>query len=233
MISLSLLKKYQNYSDKGVGLIKAVIFDMDGVLIDSEPYYLQRRLDFFASVKITVAKSQLQQVVGGNMKVVLPLLLPGKSSAEYAQLLQAYRAYKASHPLNFAAALQPGAADALESLKNEGYQLALASSSDRQFIQGMLMKTELTGVFSVVLSGQDFAKSKPDPSIYLTALQQLQVAATEALAIEDSQMGIASAKAAGIYTLAFAVTNPLVATDQSAADAHIAKFDQLFSYLKR
>ncbi|WP_125766606.1 HAD family hydrolase [Lapidilactobacillus wuchangensis] len=212
-------------------MIKAVIFDMDGVLIDSEPYYLQRRLDFFASVAITVAKSQLQQVVGGNMKVVLPLLLPGKTAPEYAALLQSYRAYKASHPLNFTAALQPGAREILQELQQQGYQLALASSSDRQFIQEMLTKTQLTDVFSVVLSGQDFAKSKPDPSIYLTSLNQLGVTAKEALAIEDSQMGIASAKAAGIYTLAFAVTNPLVATDQSAADAKIEKFDQVLTYL--
>lgn len=214
-------------------MIKAVIFDMDGVLIDSEPYYLQRRLDFFDSVAITVAKSQLQQVVGGNMKVVLPLLLPGKTATEYDELLAAYRAYKASHPLNFAAALQSGAREVLQKLTEQHYQLALASSSDRQFIEEMLTKTGLTAVFSVILSGQDFAKSKPDPSIYLTALQQLGVTADQALAIEDSQMGIASAKAAGIETLAFAVTNPLVATDQSAADAWIQEFNQIFNYLPR
>lgn len=212
-------------------MIKAVIFDMDGVLIDSEPYYLQRRLDFFASQQIAVAPAQLQHVVGGNMKVVLPLLVPGQTAAQYATLLQRYRAYKDAHPLNFAAALQPGAAAVLAQLRAAHYQLALASSSDRSFIDEMLTKTQLTDCFSVVLSGQDFAKSKPDPSIYLTALAQLGDTAAEAIAIEDSQMGIASAKSAGIFTLAFAVTNPLVATDQQAADAKIQRFDQLFKYL--
>lgn len=215
----------------GDNVIKAVIFDMDGVLIDSEPYYLQQRMAYFKLIGVDVDDDRLQEMVGGNMKIVLPQLLPGKTDAAYAQLRAGYRYFKSRHPQDFRQTLMADAKSTIEALRQQDYLLALASSSERPTINEMLTNTGLNGDFAVILSGADFPKSKPDPSIYLTALAQLEVRPEEAVAIEDSQIGIEAAQTAGIYTYAVAVSDPRVATDQSAADAHLANLSALLPAL--
>jgi HAD superfamily hydrolase (TIGR01509 family) len=115
----------------------------------------------------------------------------------------------------------------LQHLKEQNIRMALASSSDRQTINTMLATTGLKEYFETTLSGEDFERSKPDPSIYLTALEKLAIDAKDAAAVEDSEMGIAAAKAAGIFTFAVAVDDPRVATDQSQADYRLRKLGQL------
>lgn len=208
-------------------MLKAVIFDMDGVLINSEPYYLEQRNKFFSLLGLDITDERLQHMTGGNMKIVLPELLPGKTSEEYAQIRKGYRYFKSQHPQDFKALLMPDARKTLQFLKDQGLRLALASSSDRKTIQEMLAATDFGEFFEVTLSGEDFERSKPDPSIYLTALEKLGLDAKDAAAVEDSAMGIAAAKAAGIFTFAVAVDDPRVATDQSQADYRLRRLGQL------
>ncbi len=208
-------------------MLKAVIFDMDGVLINSEPYYLQQRLDYFKLLGIDVSDEHVQNMTGGNMKIALPQLLPGKTTAQYARIRRGYRYFKSQHPQDFNAMLMPDTRRVLQHLKEQNIRMALASSSDRQTINTMLATTGLKEYFETILSGEDFERSKPDPSIYLTALEKLAIDAKDAAAVEDSEMGIAAAKAAGIFTFAVAVDDPRVATDQSQADYRLRKLGQL------
>ncbi|WP_125605067.1 HAD family hydrolase [Lapidilactobacillus bayanensis] len=208
-------------------MLKAVIFDMDGVLINSEPYYLQQRIAYFKLLGLNISDERIANMTGGNMKLVLPQLLPGRTPTDYEQMRKGYRYFKLQHPQDFKATLMPDALKTLTHLQQQGVRMALASSSDRQTIDTMLTTTGLGEFFEVTLSGEDFERSKPDPSIYLTALAKLQIDAKDAAAVEDSEMGIAAAKAAGIFTFAVAVADPRVATDQSQADYRLRKLGQL------
>jgi HAD superfamily hydrolase (TIGR01509 family) len=112
--------------------------------------------------------------------------------------------------------LFPEVVPSLEALKVAGYKLALASSSDHAAIDHILSENALAAYFPVVLSGQDFKESKPNPEIYLTAMKRLGAAPEETLIIEDSAVGIRSGKAAGATV--WAIEYKDVEIDQSEAD---------------
>lgn len=177
---------------------KAVIFDMDGVLVDTERYYLQRREEFFGSHDISIAHLTPSDFIGGNMREIWPRILGEKfNPREAVQLQKEYEYYKATHPMPYADLLYPDVTEILDYLKEQQTKIALASSSSMNDIQQVLSIHRLQPYFEVVLSGNDLKETKPNPEIYLSAIQKLQVKAIDSLVIEDSEKGISAGKAAG------------------------------------
>ena len=210
---------------------QAVIFDMDGVLVESEPETLKQRDGYFAELGLDIDQATQTAMLGGNLADIWPRLLPGRSAAEYDRLQKGYVAYKHAHPFDYGKIMLPDVATTFAWLHEHGVSVAIASASDHDFIDQMLDQTRLRPYVDVVTSGTDFTASKPDPAVYLAALAALNLPAKAALAVEDSTIGIQAAKAAGLFTLAVPIRDARFTADQSAADARIKTVAAVREYL--
>lgn len=177
---------------------KAVIFDMDGVLVDTEHYYYTRRETFLTSKGISIKHLSPLVFIGGNMKQVWHMILADDYDKWDVKALQEeYKQYKLDHSIPYDTLLFSDAPTILEELTKKGYRLGLASSTAKLEILSALKTTKLERYFDVVLSGDDFNESKPNPEIYQVAMKELDVKPTETLIVEDSTKGIAAGVAAG------------------------------------
>lgn len=202
---------------------KGIIFDMDGVLIDSEVYYFKRRMNFFAEVQLSPGSRAINDYVGKTEAEIWQTLVPENPSLR-AELKTTYRAYQKQHPIDFEQALRKEVKPVLKKFSAAGIRMALASSSPRQMIDEMLTVCQLQSYFCYVISGEELTQSKPHPEIYQLAQSHLDC--EQIAAVEDSPIGIQSAKAAGIYTIA--LKQPF-AVDQSQADQMIDSLEELLS----
>jgi len=119
---------------------KGIIFDMDGVLIDSEVYYFKRRMNFFAEVQLSPGSRAINDYVGKTEAEIWQMLVPENPSLR-AELKTTYRAYQKQHPIDFEQALRKEVKPVLKKLSAAGIPMALASSSPRRMIDEMLTAT--------------------------------------------------------------------------------------------
>lgn len=213
--------------------IKAVIFDLDGVLIDSEVCYISKLRHF---VKDEFGKDVPQQallpIVGASglahWLAVKPYLPQEWEREDY---ITAYRAYLARNPISYSELCFPDVPPTLDWLRTRGYRIALATSSPRDKVEQSIGECRLTGYFEAMLTRDDVENCKPDPEIYLKVLDRLELLPEQCLVVEDSTLGIAAAKAAGI-TVAARWENryPM---DQSQADHLLDRIGNLPTLLER
>ncbi len=204
---------------------QAVIFDMDGVLFDTEEFYYSRRKTFLADRGISIDHLPPSFFIGGNMKQVWQKILGSDYDKwDVAQLQADYIAYKLANPLPYQEVIFSDVRPTLDRLSQEGFKIGLASSSTKADILKALSDTDLTHYFDVILSGQEFPESKPNPAIYNKAAELLGFAKEELLVIEDSEKGIAAAVAAGIEV--WAIKDERYGLNQTAADRLIAGLSQ-------
>lgn len=210
-------------------MMKAVIFDMDGVLVDSEPANNEQVADFMEMLKERPTEEFLDSLVGCSYehatKVCLEYLNIEMDDDVFMQQLDAYIQ---EHPFNYADYLNPGVKEILTDLRTRGYKTAIASSSLLSQIQKMLKECNLEKEFDVILSGEMFVESKPNPEIYLVAAKELGIQASECLVIEDSSYGIEAGKRAGMKVLALKDTR--YGIDQSQADHMISSMLEIKKY---
>jgi HAD superfamily hydrolase (TIGR01509 family) len=184
-------------------MIKAVIFDMDGVLIDAKDWHyesLNRALSHFGQ-EIN-RYEHLVTFDGLPTKKKLEMLsmegrIPKGLHQFIDKLKQAYTMeiiYNRCKPV-----FQHQYA--LSRLKNEGYQLAVCSNSIRNTIAVMMEKSSLVQYLEFFLSNQDVVKGKPDPEIYTKAIERLGLSPKECLIVEDNENGIKAARASGAHLL--------------------------------
>ena len=179
-------------------MIEAILFDNDGVLVDSEPVFVQACIDAARMVGYTVTADdyvRLTMTLGQSIYQELGLsdgeieALRKKRDTGYGELL-------AERDL-----VLPGVREAVAALA-ERLRLAVVTSSRKPFFEQMHRRSELLPHFDFVLTREDFEKSKPDPEPYRCGLQRLGIEAESCLAIEDSPRGVASAVDAGIRCIA-------------------------------
>ncbi|UQS84189.1 HAD family hydrolase [Bombilactobacillus thymidiniphilus] len=195
-------------------MIKAIIFDMDGVLINSEQFYFQRRLEFLRSKQQIAGSQNFQDYVGASNQRVWQLLVPENEKLRN-QLAKEYVIYQQNHPLVYPTVLNPDVKSVLCWLQKQHITVALASASSLKEVRRMLRECNLTAYFQVVLSGEEIKHNKPAPDIYWQAINKLQLPSQQCRVVEDSAIGIQAAKAANLTTWALK-QNYMV--DQSAAD---------------
>ncbi len=212
--------------------IKGMIFDMDGVLFDTEHFYYKRRVDFLATKGLSVAHLDPAIFAGGRVNQIWELVLgDAYDQWDIPQLEADYKAYKEEHMVPYGQLVFPDAVTTLASLTQSGLHLALASNTDKSEIERALAEAGLSGYFDHVFSAMDCRASKPDPEVYEKASQALGFDKAELLVIEDSPKGIEAGKAAGLTV--WAIEDKQLGLDQSQADSKIAKLSQLNSLINR
>ena len=205
----------------------AVIFDMDGVLVDSEPIYLRSNQRIFASLGIQVPRREYQEFVGTSADRMWSTLKQRFHLRESVAML-AQREYDGFlEELVRLDSLQPiaGVEKLVRGLQALPVRLAVASSSFRKVVTAVLAKSGLAAFFEVLVCGEEVKRGKPDPDIFLKTADHLGVPPAGCLVIEDSPRGIAGAKAAGMRTVGF--QNPNSGEhDLSGADVVIDAFSR-------
>jgi HAD superfamily hydrolase (TIGR01509 family) len=179
----------------------AVIFDMDGLLFDSETLYGNAILTAAAEVGCTMSRDVFLQLIGRSREVNHRFLLE-HYGADYP--LEALIAAWGRHFRVLAAAglpLKPGAAELLDLLDELRLPRAIATSSTHATVRGHLVSHGLTDRFHGVVAHGDYASGKPAPDPFLKAAERLGVAPALCLALEDSHNGVRSASAAGMMTV--------------------------------
>lgn len=183
--------------------MQAVIFDMDGLLIDSEPLWREAEIDVFGAVGVPLDDAMCRQTTGLRHDEVVrywharypwerPLLDEiTKRLLDAAERLIVERGE-----------LMPGAGATIALLHGMGLKLAIASSSPMRLIEAVVAKFALGAFFSVLHSADDEDAGKPDPAVYLTTMKRIGVEPRFCLALEDSISGVRAAKAAGAYVIA-------------------------------
>lgn len=182
---------------------KAVIFDMDGVLIDSEPTQLSRHDEYLKHLGVTLSEEDLLRLVGNHKKMIFQIISQYYSGEkEYKAYFKKFLAYYKDRPIDYRKLLNEGVHELLGWLKDQGYLLAIASSGAPDKIDTVLTQCKLKGYFDLVISGDMFHQSKPHPEIYLTVADKLGVSCDECLVVEDSNYGIEAARRAKMFTMA-------------------------------
>jgi HAD superfamily hydrolase (TIGR01509 family) len=208
-------------------VIEAVIFDLDGVLLQTEELWDEVRERFVrerggrydaAAQRAMMGMSSLEWSRFIHEELGVPDS-PEAISAEVARLLEAR--YRERLPLI------PGAVEAVRRLATR-WPLGLASSSNRSLIDAALELSGLAELFRVTVSSEEVARGKPSPDVYLEAARRLGVAAGRCAAIEDSHSGIRSAKAAGMRVIAIPnASYPPDAEALAGADVVLDSLDDL------
>ena len=184
-------------------MIKAVIFDMDGVLIDAKEWHyeaLNKALGLFGYEISRYDHLETYDGLPTSKKLEMLTMekgMPQKLHTFINSLKQQYtvdKIFTDCHPMFHHEY-------ALSSLKAEGYHIAVASNSIRKTVELMMEKSNLLPYLDFFLSNQDVTKSKPDPEIYHTAVSRLGLEPQECLVVEDNRNGIQAAKTAGTHVM--------------------------------
>lgn len=179
------------------------VFDMDGVIIDSEMLYLEREKEFLKYKGLEVSEDILLKTVGSNGKDVFKLYKDNIKNFNYdslESLRKEKRTYFKDRIIDYRTIVDNDIYVVLESLKNMGHKISLASSSSLNNINQVLNEIQITKYFDFIISGECFVHSKPDPEIYLYVMKQYTNDEIF-FAIEDSTIGIMAAKRAGMKVI--------------------------------
>ncbi|NHN35376.1 HAD family hydrolase [Paenibacillus agricola] len=187
-------------------MIKAVVFDFDGLIIDTETVWFECFNEVLATHGIEFPIDVFSRCIGTHGTELTDYITAKLGTLEKSQDAQALAAKLHKKKIVHVQA-RDGVRDYLEEAQRLGLRIGLASSSNRQWIESFLHNLELFQYFEVIKSSDDVAKVKPDPELYLQAVKALGIEPSEALAFEDSVNGSVAAKAAGMWCVI--VPNPV------------------------
>jgi len=203
---------------------KAVVFDMDGLLLDTEVVWQEAEERLFAAHGQVFTREDKMAVIGTDFAWTARYFAErlGKPPDEGPALIEEM-VLSMYDLLRQDVAGRPGALELVARLRGR-LPLALASNSPRKLVDAALGSARLTEAFEVIVTSDDVALSKPAPDIYLLVCERLGVAPADVLALEDSASGVASAKAAGLTCIA---VPQFAETDVAAADRIIDSLEEL------
>ena len=211
---------------------KAFIFDMDGVIIDSEPIHARAKMATLREYGINLSAEEigLDKYVGRSAKSFwedMKIRFPETFTEDW-QVMAGKKYEKYMHILNNDASIHAirGIPELLQRLKDGGYRIGLGSSSVRPMVKNVLTRFGIIGYFDALTTGDEVEHAKPDPAIYLLAAQRLGVKPENCIVVEDAASGVKAAKAAGMKCIA--VRNPHSGQqDLSMADEIIEKYEEI------
>jgi beta-phosphoglucomutase len=207
-------------------MLEGVIFDLDGVIVDSHPAHKKAWRTFFQSIGKQVSEDDLAFVLEGRKREDILRHFLGDLSEEQV------KHYGAAKEALFRDSVQElktidGLNGFLDQLIHAEIPLALASSASRHRAEYMLEELGLRPLFKAIVTGDDVVKGKPDPALFVLAAQGLAVHASNALVCEDAVAGVQAAKSAGMRCLAIASNGRGPVLSKAGADIVIPDFTSL------
>src|SRR5438067_3875130 len=183
-------------------MLSAVIFDLDGVLADSEPWWSQIDATLLAEYGVTYRGEYHQNVVGVSYRFVVEFYKKAFALSASTEEMMRRRGEIATEFFANRVGLFASVKEALEDLRQMKLHLAVATSSVSTSARPFLDRHELTGCFEVIVTGEEVERGKPAPDIYLCAAKHLGIPADARLVVEDALPGIAAGKAAKMRVVA-------------------------------
>ncbi len=212
-------------------MLGAVLWDMDGTLVDSEEYHWVSWRDTMADEHIALTRDRFMESFGQRNDAILARWLGPDASTERVQRIgdtkeELYRKLLREGGL----APLPGAAEWVKHLHREGWAQAIASSAPRANVAAVLEVIELGGCFQAIVSAEDVTKGKPDPQVFLTAASRLGVPPSRCIVVEDAPAGVEAARRAGMRSIGVRRNGSPLAADlavTSLADLPLNAFTNL------
>lgn len=183
--------------------MKAAIFDMDGLLIDSEPLWQEAEINVFRSVGVPLTRELCRETVGVRLdEVVRHWYEKFPWHTESVEVVEARILEEIGRLIVSRGKPMPGVRETIDLLRAAKYELAVASSSPLRLVRTALETFGLIENFSVLHSAEAEGKGKPHPAVYLSAMSRLGVDPSNCIAFEDSAIGVRAAKSAGAWVIA-------------------------------
>ena len=208
--------------------LKAVLFDMDGVVVDTEPLHCKAYFTMFEKVKIDVSRPLYESFTGQSTIEICRQLCKQFQLSETPETLVKLKREAFKHIFKFddSLAMIDGVLDLIKEYHNNGLTLVLASSASMNTINFEFDRYDLNQYFAAKLSGADLKASKPHPEIFINAAKASGFKKEECMVIEDSTNGIKAANAAGIFCVGFKSPNSKN-QEYKKADIVISSFKEI------
>ncbi|MDO4198248.1 MAG: HAD family phosphatase [Erysipelotrichaceae bacterium] len=208
-------------------MIKGIVFDCDGVIVDSEPYFARGIADQLAVYGIPFDEEIFEKATGGTASLMCEMLL--NKYPEINQSLEDFTkdfyVYTDRYLMSDELEPMPGLAEFVKENHEKDIKLIVASSSPRYYVEHKLKLFKIMEYFDDIVCGDDISHTKPHPEIYLKAIEKMGYKAEEIIAIEDSTNGIKSAQSAGLYCVGFKYSE--IVQDTHEADEEVKYFKDI------
>ena len=214
--------------------MEAIIFDMDGVLVDSEPFHREIEKKLFKRFQLNITEEEHNTYMGKASDVMWSEIIRNKNlsldvcemvKVNYQESKKYFSGLSHINPIS-------GVVDLLNELRNKRIPMAVASSSDQDTVELIMEKSGLNEYFRYLVSSSKIGKSKPEPDIFLYTAKLMNTLPEKCVVIEDSANGIKAAKAANMYCVAYGGASS-DDQDQSLADTQINKFSELKKMIEK
>src|SRR5512147_464593 len=183
-------------------MIKAILFDLDGLMFDSEPHSLASWEAVLKERGVTLDQLTIESILGLRIDATARMLIDKYYLPDTVQeLSNAKTEYQIAH-LEGNVQPMPGLIELLDKIDRRGLQKAVASSGIRRYVEAVLRVNGLLDRFRVIVTGDQVAHGKPAPDVFLAAAQALHVEPQHCLVLEDAPDGVQAAKAAGVMCIA-------------------------------
>jgi beta-phosphoglucomutase len=194
-------------------MTKAVLWDLDGTLVDSEQYHWLAWCDTMAAEDIALTHEEFLKTFGLRNDAIVPQWIPGVTRERVDRIADAKEQHYRRLVREGGLAPLPGVRHWIERLAREGWLQAIASSAPRDNVDAVLAVIGLASCFQAIVSAEDVTLGKPDPQVFLTAAARLGSAPAQSIVVEDAPAGIEAARRAGMASIGVRRTGSPLAAD--------------------